>query len=363
MTFGELECKLKLQVKGFSYKTYASRLNNLSKSPTPGKKEDNKESSRYVIQPVLNRREKTRRGGKVYYSLTKDAKIRYCLQLPILKSESTTEQAYRLLFYYIVFYYNPIIKLKDEDKYISLLKKLHINKNELQFVAKADFKEFKITKWTHPISEIEFTRKDFLKPSGKIAAYEYYYMLPGISPVEFQKIKEFGIPYQQLNFTKDELIRYFELLENQNLIKKIKSLQLVHLNEERYTIVDDSLKMLLQDCWPLKSHVLTYLEYVWKSICKPTNEERIWFEHFWGKSKSNQWFIECNNIRREYQKKNENTILKETRERIDWEKSEIKEKFDRIKKEHIKTIKDYYYFINPLLNTVYPEFLRKKFNQ
>jgi hypothetical protein len=31
--------------------------------------------------------------------------------------------------------------------------------------------------------------------------------------------------------------------------------------------------------------------------------------------------------------------------------------------EHTKVMKDYWYFINPLLNVVYPEFFRKDFNQ
>lgn len=48
---------------------------------------------------------------------------------------------------------------------------------------------------------------------------------------------------------------------------------------------------------------------------------------------------------------------------INWEKSEIIKKFELIKKEHTETIKDYSYFINPLLNVIYPQFLRKEFNQ
>ena len=278
-----------------------------------------------------------------------------------MKIESITELAYRLLFYYIVFYYNPISKLKDEYEYNALLENLHINKNELKFIVNSDLKKFKITKWIHPESKIEFIRKDFLQPSGNERPYQYSYMLPGISPYEFQKINELGLlPYQQLNFKKDEVIQYFKLLENQKLINKIISLQLECLNEERYTIVDASLKMLLANCWTLQSHVSIYLEYVWQGIRKSTDEERIWYEHLWGKTRSKQWFIHCNNIRRKYQKENKNQVLKETKDMIDWEESEIIKTFESITKEHTKTIKDYLYFINPLLNVVYPEFLRKE---
>ena len=52
----------------------------------------------------------------------------------MMKTETVIEKAYRLLFYYIVFYHNPIRKLKDEDKYNALLENLYINKNELELI-------------------------------------------------------------------------------------------------------------------------------------------------------------------------------------------------------------------------------------
>ena len=58
--------------------------------------------------------------------------------------------------------------------------------------------------------------------SGKEVDYDYSYMLPGFSPSDFQKIKDFSLLYQQLQFKKDEVILYFKLLENQKLINKIK---------------------------------------------------------------------------------------------------------------------------------------------
>ena len=88
-----------------------------------------RKDSRYTICPILNKRDEGR-GKNVFYTLTKNAKTRYALELPILKTESTIEKAYRLLFYYMVFGYNQSIKLKDEYDYIALLEKLHIDKNE-----------------------------------------------------------------------------------------------------------------------------------------------------------------------------------------------------------------------------------------
>ena len=149
------------------------------------------------------------------------------------------------------------------------------------------------------------------------------------------------------------------------MIKKIKLKELLYLDKEIeiYTFFNNSLRELLADCSTLQSYIHTYFEYIWKSTRKSTDEERIWFEHLWGRKRSNQWFIECNNIRREYQKENKNQVLKETQDRIDCEKLEIVNTFESIKIEHTETINDYSYFINPFLNVIYPEFLRKEFNR
>jgi hypothetical protein len=350
-TFG----KLKEEVENFikhtlSFETYSNRLHNMSE---PYKKE-----SRYAIQPVLHKRDQGR-GKNVFYFLTRNAKIRYNLMLPILKIDTMIEKAYRLLFYYIVFYYSPSIKLKDDYEYNALLDKLRIKKNELEFVRTTVFNQFKITKWVHAKSEIEITRKDFLQPSTKEGKYEYFYILPGISPAEFQNINEHVLPYYNLRITEAEIKESFRLLENQKLIK-ILPYYLDVPNQERYIIGGEVLKDLLGDCWSLQSHVFTYLEYRWQSLFKPTKEEKIWFEHLWGENRSNKWFRYCHNKRKNYQNENKNQLLKETRDRIDSEKSEIKKIFELIEKEHTKTINEYSYFINPLLNVVYPEFIRKE---
>jgi hypothetical protein len=356
-TFGKLKKDLEKSIKHtLSFETYSFRVNAMSK---PYRKE-----SRYAICPVLNKRDEGR-GKNVFYTLTRNAKTRCDLALPILKTNSIIEKAYRLLFYYITFFYNKTRKLKDEKDYNDLLEKLRISKNELEYQGRAIFKDnfYQLTQWIHAQSEIRFTRKDYLNGSRKEEQYEYEYMLPGISPSEFRTNRESGHIYQHINFSKGEVIQYFKLLENQNLIRKIKSLQLEILNEARYTIVDNLLIELLADCSTLATHVNIYLEYTWKGIRKPKSNEILWYQELWGKSRSNKWFVQCNNIRREYQKKNKNKVLKETQERIDWDKSEIIKKFGSLNKNHTKTIYDYSFFIDPLLNVVYPFFLRKEFNQ
>lgn len=81
---------------------------------------------------VLEKRDEGR-GKNVFYSLSKDAKIRYKLNLPVMKDEITIEKGYRLLLFYIVFYQNQNRKFKDKNEYNALLEKLHINKKDPVF--------------------------------------------------------------------------------------------------------------------------------------------------------------------------------------------------------------------------------------
>ena len=99
LNFGEIKNRLLPK----STTTFSNRLQQLCEDP---KIKENKRS-RYVIQPVLIK-EETKRGNPVYYSLTKDARILCDLKLPILKSESEIEKAYRLLLFYNAFESPPV---------------------------------------------------------------------------------------------------------------------------------------------------------------------------------------------------------------------------------------------------------------
>ena len=354
--------KLKENVEKFlnqtiSFETYLTRLKAMIQPFT--------KQSRYAIQPVLQKKDEGR-GKKVLYSLTKDAKIRCDLKLPLLKSEAKIEKAYRLLLYYMVFetslsLENSNKKLKDENEFYTFLQRIQITKNELQYVGKLRAKDsvYVVTSWIHPQSEITFYRKDYLDNSGKNGQYEYSYILPGISISEFVLGIRSGRVYEDISFNENEVNEYFKLLKEKNLIKKLQSYPLMIPDEERYIIVDNSLKELLANCWSLASYTHTYFQYIWQAIRKPTDAERIWYEHLWGKNRSQRWFNQYNNIRREYMKKNKNQVLKETQERIDTDESEMRDKFDSINIQYAKLINDYSYLIGPLLNIVYPQFLRE----
>ncbi len=365
LAFGKLEEILKSQLDHFSYKTYAGRLNAMSNS------EEDK-NSRYAIQPVLDKRDEGR-GKNTFYSLTKNARIRCDLKLPILKSETLIEKAYIILFRYLAFEnFLPYRRLKDENDYNSFLKKLSINKNELQLDGKPSYNRnlYKVSKWIHQQSEIKISQREYLEESDdNHENSEYYYQLPGISIKEFIANKESaGLAYGHLDF-KNEVNEYFKLLEDQKIIEKIKSKYLIILNEvdDRYNIISikgNKLKKFLKDCWLLHGSVTLYLYQKWKCIQRPTEEEKIWYEHLWGRQRSNQIFTDCDKERVKLNK-SKNQKYKQDKEDIQKLLNQIikslQKKYETIKNKYPDIIaEDYSYLANPLLNLVYPQFLRQK---
>lgn len=372
LSTGELKNQLDQSLENHGYKktspdTYWKRLKQLTESSY------NNKQSKYVIQPVLNRYEE-RRGGKVFYSLTKNAKIRNDLKIPIMKSEIILEKAYRLLLHYMAFEEPPHIenhstKLKDENEYDIFLQKVRISKNELQLFEEPSFNRNlnKNTIWIHPHSGIKLIRVDYLEDSDRHGNYEYYYKLPGISPNEFKSGKRLGFVYEHLNFTDDEVNKCFKLLEKKEIIKKLKLLSLIQLNEERYDIVDNfltiadnnnMLKNFLQDSWVVQGSATLYYQFLWKHIRAPTDEEKIWYEQLWGKTRTNQWFLNYNKYRREYKKSKNQMSKEEIQKKLEVDRSLMRNKFESIKNKYPDIIKEYSYLVDPLLNMFYPQFLR-----
>ena len=358
LTFREIEDRLKLHFDKFSYETYSNRLKQLCETFK------NNKQTRYVIQPVLQKRDEGR-GKNTFYSLTKDARIRCDLKLPILRSEESIEKAYRLLLQYAAFESSPPLtnhnnkKMMDENEYNNFLEKLYLSEKDLQLYGTPGYNRnfYKVTTWIHPQSELKFIRVDYLEGSNKCGKYEYDYKLPGLSIKEFTFGIRSGLVYENLNFTKDEVIQYFKLLENKNLIQKLRSLQLELLSEERYTIVDNSLKDFFQRCWVIHGIVTIYLKFMWEYIRKPTKEEEIWHQDFWGKQRSRQWFANYHKHRREFKKENQMS-KKDIQNRLNWGIFGMKNEFESIKKKYNNRIKKYMYLADPLLNSVYPLFLR-----
>jgi len=371
-TFRELEDRLRSRLDKFSYETYSNRLKQLSKVPT--EEEHNTEQSRYAIQPVLNRRDEKGRGGKVYYSLTKTARIRCDLDLPILNSETMIEKAYRILSRSLAFENSPFRKFKDENAYNIFLQKLGIKENELHLDGKPGYNKnfYKVTKLIHQQSAIKFSQTEYLEGSKNYGKSEYSYQLPGISINEFiannKSEESAGLAYGHLDFNEDEAIEYFKLLEGKGLIEKLtRSRYLTILNEEdRYIFVDnnkkdtDKLQEFFRQCWLLHGSVTLYLIQKWKCIQPPTDEERVWYEHLWGKYRSDQIINSCYENRTKFNKsKNLKSEKEDIQKLLKSQRRVLQRNFESIKDTYSDIIDDdYSYLANPLLNLVYPQFFR-----
>lgn len=366
LTYGQLEEQLKPNLEHFYDKTYSKRLNAMSNP-------ENDKDSRYVIQPVLIKRD-LGRGSNVFYSLTKTARIRCDLDLPILNSETMIEKAYRILTRFLAFENSPCRKLKNVNEYNAFLQKLGINENELQLDGKPGYNNkdfYKVSKWIHLNSGIKISSLEYLKGSKNYGKSEYSYQLPGISIKEFitnnESEKSKGLAYGHLDFKGNEAKEYFKLLEDKRLIEKVISRYLLTLNEDdRYIFVDNNkkdtcmLKEFFRKCWLLHGSVTVYLYQKWKSIQSPTDAEKIWFEHLWGKDRSDQIINSCYQNRIKFNKsKNVKPPEKEDIQKL--LKSQLiglQREFKSIKNAYSDIIEDYSYLANPLLNQVYPQFFR-----
>ena len=357
LTFGQLEEQLKPNLEHFSYKTYSKRLNAMSK---PKKDKD----SRYAIQPVLIKRD-LGRGSNVFYSLTKNARTRCDLKLPIMKSDSLVEKAYRILLRSIAFEHSPYRILKDENEYNSFLQKFLINKNELQLDGDdndVNKNPYRVTKLIHQQSGIKINYLKHLEESDNYGDFEYYYKLPGISIRDFVANYNPGLPYGHLSFKEDQVNEYFKLLENKGLIEKAKYFtSLTPDEEERYNIVDkkdNRFKKFLKECWLLQGSTAIYPIPKWRGINKPTEEEKIWYEELWGKQRTKQMLTSYSTYRITFKKNKNKQVEKEIQTQLISHKLALKNKFEKIQNEYPDIINAYSYLVDPLLNLVYPQFLR-----
>ena len=144
----------------------------------------------------------------MYYSLTKNARIRFDLHLPILNRETKDEKAYRTISRYLAFENSPFRKFKDVNEFNLLLKKLGIKKNELRLDGKPYNRNFyKVSNLIHQESGIKFSHIEYLEESENYGMSEDYYQLLGISINEFitnnnESEKSVGLAYGHLDFNE-----------------------------------------------------------------------------------------------------------------------------------------------------------------
>ena len=96
------------------------------------------------------------------------------------------------------------------------------------------------------------------------------------------------------------------------------------------------------------------------SISPPTEEEKTWYKHLVGEHRSKIRIAECYRERKEFIKIKNKDLEKKILNQLNFQISGLKIKFESITNEYANIIKEYSYLAKPLLNLVFPEFLRIK---
>ncbi|MFZ0554334.1 MAG: hypothetical protein WBL67_19235 [Nitrososphaeraceae archaeon] len=346
--------------------------------------------SRYLVSPVLRKRDYGR-GRNIFYSLTYNARIRLNLKLPILSEDSGREKAYQLFLNFMAFQNVPAnnnksVIFSSEKEFEYFLSKIHISRKELkQTVVKSKIiaKQIGISKneqkkIKEPVEVYTFPREQYHKPditiyrinylwsSQKEGSFYYIYQLPGISINEALQYDQTEDSFWYNKPTRGEATEYFQLLEQEGLIKSIRSSVLLYLDEIRYDIANGALRKFIIECTLLHRISVERMLLTWKNFRLPTKEEVKWDTIFWGDTRTKIILEEL----RQYQSKRDQQLKqlppKQQNNRNEQQEKEIKclergvqRRFERITKDYSKVLADYSSFADVLLEWVYPSLLRE----
>jgi hypothetical protein len=278
-----------------------------------------------VNENIVNKVDKTgKRGSKIYYSLSENARNQHQLRiLKVDKDYETKRSIYQLLIYFHSF------------KRGELLKRRQLNKKLLEFGLRfEDFQQInrKQNQVSTQIDNIKYTEvKALLHPVRNIVIMEYrdnenshltrnnivYYLyLPGFTVMEFiMYIKKLArrkeprpfshhpplIPYVYYrNFTDTEIEEAIQLFHKARLIRIIPS---IFAGETRYYLSDDSLIrfitiiMYIQELTVHKTFTkLTYIE-------KPDDNDRQVLGFYFGSKGTDFTIAKAHEIRKDLRKK------------------------------------------------------------
>lgn len=158
-----------------------------------------------------------------------------------------------------------------------------------------------------PIPDIRYYKIQRLKGSKQLEGkYEYRYILPGISLREFLYGIKRGQALEDMTqfMSQTEAEEAFELLLHEGLIEQV----LIFHGEPRYDLVDNDLRLFLQDCWVIHGISTITMKYILENVRKHTEDERKWYEMLWGKRISqimlNSYFESLKHKERETKNKN-----------------------------------------------------------
>jgi hypothetical protein len=312
-----------------------------------------------------------------YYIQTDKARMRHRLKIQHGMT-GKREKAYQLLLLYCAFNDAPVLPISYDRNILEDDKSLQKFLTDEFGLSIYDFKVesvgynrdlYRVTRFVKntPIPNIRYNKVEYLKGSKQLEGkYEYRYILPGISIREFLHGIKGGRALEHIpqSMCQLEIEECFRLLLEENLIEQV----LIFHGEPRYDLVDNDLRVFLQDCWVIGGISSTTMNFVWKNVRMPKPEEWKWYEMLWGKHASNihyNGYFESLKVKeRDRKKKGYHKVSGEIESTIKtWGYAGLTQHSEKLNIRHSNIIQKYPLLSDMLMNMVFPEFLRNLINK
>ncbi len=304
------------------------------------------------------------KGKKVDYHLTHKGKLYVRFLLERSKAEDIygkEKERRKILLFLLLLDRRPHdLIVRSEQEFRDLLSWNRLSERDLlRKIPSVEFKDGKTITTTHFESDsgIYVWRIDTLdnRRNPPEMSSIYRYDLPGLSKTDI--LESHSKPaFWHINFTEDEVQGMFDSLHNEN-DPMFRVVAFDHNGEERYDVCDESLGELLDSCWKIHNLACFMAETIWKSVRKPTEDERKWQELLKGKEKA------ANMFRLFYEKrkhlKNDSLFIKKVNERIKDCNNKLNDLVLDLKRTHASVIGKYQFPCDELLEIVYPKFLQQ----
>lgn len=317
--------------------------------------------------------EDTRRKGgtKVFYCITEKGLKQLKLGLKDDITEDQREKAFHLLFLYCTIGDKPDdgINVFDnkEDLDLFLFGEFGLRTNDFKIESDRynDQDLYKVTSLVNknPYVPIRYSTIEYLKGSKREGTIRYSYHLPGISIRQFlQGAKAGGMrPLEHIidSLSQDEVADYFKHLVKEKILQVL----LTFHNEQKYDLIDDKLKAFIGESWIFYGITLITMQFIWRNVRAPTEDEQNWYELIWGKHSANIYLNQFYFSRKQRVKDPKRHGYYKYSQNIGgyirgWGYNGITKKYQELIHKYAEVTKKYSALTDTLLKVVYPEFIR-----
>lgn len=295
---------------------------------------------------------------KGHYFLTDKAyflhrlKILEFKRLAFLDGLESEEVERRLKMHLILSFYGRskcVYHLQSKEQFEDLLSRHKLCENDLRLFREYDIEykgQFKHIKEFFSNRGIEIRIVDE-KLNETISEISYDYFLPGFGITDISKaMAKNPQQFYYLDFTRSDLQEKIDMLVTEDLMERIGEFD----NQTRYRFSDQYALGRFTD---LYDDLFKVMGDIWEYLRSPKEEEKKWLEFFYGNVEG--WLQDLRHNRSSRKRKNRNAI-----DHITDSMPEIHKDFKNLIDGHKN--QKYTFFIDKLLEYVYPVFMRNPFS-